>query len=87
MYQPHVILRFCYVLIINMQYSELDDTQLGQLIESRWADSSSIWGEIEKVTKNNTDLYDGRPGYWKRARIPNTRPKPNANRIFVNPVY
>lgn len=67
-----------------MQYSDLEDAQLAQLIDNRWQEGATVWSKIETTTKKNTEYYEGRGDWWKRARIPASRPKPNTNRIFVN---
>lgn len=67
-----------------MRYSEMDDAQLSALIENRWASSSSIWEEIKRVTDQNVRTYEGKSEWYKRARIPPTRPKVSSNRVFTN---
>src|SRR3990167_4351545 len=67
-----------------MRYSELDDAQLSALIENRWASSSTLWEEIKKITEKNTNTYEGKSEWFKRARIPPTRPKVSSNRVFTN---
>lgn len=67
-----------------MRYLDLEDPQLCELVESRWNSSSTVWDEIKKVTKNNTDVYEGKMAWHERARIPRTKPKITSNRVFTN---
>lgn len=67
-----------------MRYSEMEDKDLSALIENRWSSSNTLWEEIKKITKKNTDTYEGKSEWFKRMRIPPTRPKVNSNRIFTN---
>jgi hypothetical protein len=67
-----------------MKYSELDDSKLSALIDNRWQSSATLWTEIEKITKKNKKVYSGNPEWWTTMRIPPTRPKVTANRIFTD---
>lgn len=67
-----------------MRYADMEDAQLSALIENRWASSSTLWEEIKKITNANVATYEGKSEWFKRARIPPTRPKVSSNRIFTN---
>lgn len=67
-----------------MRYSELDDDKLARLIENRWESSATLWGEIKKITDRNKRDYEGKQEWRRNARIPASRPRPSANRIFTN---
>jgi len=67
-----------------MRYTDLDDTQLCALIDNRWASSSSLWDEIDLVTKKNKRTYQGKSEWYQRARVPPNRPRVQSNRVFTN---
>lgn len=67
-----------------MRYSEMDDSQISSLIENRWASSETLWQQIKEITKKNTNTYEGKMEWHKRARIPPTRPLISSNRVFTN---
>lgn len=67
-----------------MAYSDLQDPQICELIENRWQSASSVWDEVKRTTERNTDTYEGKMEWFKRARIPPSRPKISSNRIFTN---
>lgn len=67
-----------------MRYIDLPDADLASLIENRWNSSSSVWSEIERVTKSNRLIYKGEHEWWNRVRIPPTRPRVTSNRVFTN---
>jgi len=66
-------------MIIDVE--KLDDQKLSRLIDNRWADSSSLWSEIEKSYKKNKTI-------WKSddstvASIPKRKSKVRDNRSFL----
>lgn len=61
---------------------KLNDKQLAELVENRWASSQTMWEEIRKVYDTNTAIYENKASWV--SRIPHKRPKVQANRIFVN---
>ena len=65
-----------------MKITQLTDNQKIQLIQNRWNESDSVWGEVKKIYDANTNLYDNNPDYLKA--IPKKKVKVRANRIFVN---
>lgn len=67
-----------------MRYSDLKDSQICELIENRWVSASTVWDEVQRVTKKNTLTYKGDMEWHRRARIPPSRPKITSNRVFVN---
>lgn len=68
----------------KIDISQLDDTQKAQLVEGRWSSSSEIWDELNRVYKQNTNVY-GNKSDWLQY-IPERRNKfrVQANRVFVN---
>jgi len=67
-----------------MRYIDLDNSQLVALIDNRWASSSTVWDEVEKVTKRNKKTYTGKSDWYDRSRIPLNRPRVQSNRVFTN---
>lgn len=67
-----------------MRYSDLNDVDLAALIENRWNSSSTVWSEVDRVTKSNSLIYKGQHEWWNRVRIPPTRPRVTSNRVFTN---
>lgn len=67
---------------IPVKLQDLDDTQLGTLIENRWKSSESIWDIVGKTYTENTSFYRGKPSWLET--LPRKQPKVRTNRIFVN---
>jgi hypothetical protein len=65
-----------------MRITKLSDQEKIQLIQNRWNDSESLWGELKKIYDANTNYYDNNPDYLKA--VPKKKVKVRANRIFVN---
>jgi len=71
-----------------LNIKELNDKDLINLINNRWTEGESIFSNVSKVYDRNTIAYDSDtnserlPDYLKR--LPNTKQKVRANRIFVN---
>jgi len=68
-------------LIMPLDIEKLDDRKLGKLIDNRWAESNSLWSEIEKAYKKNKAV-------WKSddstvATIPRRKSKVRDNRAFL----
>ena len=60
---------------------KLSDIELGQLIDNRWNDSSTLWDIVEKSYISNKKLWQNRPD--SITKIPEGRSKARANRIFL----
>ncbi len=65
-----------------MKITQLKDEEKILLIQNRWNESESVWGELKKIYDANTNLYDNNPDYLKA--IPKKKVKVRANRIFTN---
>lgn len=72
-----------------MDLTQLKDNELVQLVNNRWASSSSIWEVVNRTYKKNTVMYDME--YWEKDRVPEyiaktfyRQHKVRANRIFTN---
>ncbi len=68
----------------KIDFDKLSDLQKAQLVDNRWASSSTIWDKIQQIYAANTRVYENR-GDWL-DNIPYKR-KPwqvQANRVFVN---
>lgn len=68
----------------KIDVTSLDDTAKAKLVEARWASSSEPWDIVERVYKQNTDIYENK-AEWRKL-IPYARKAwtVHANRIFVN---
>ncbi len=68
----------------KIDITTLDEDQKVKLVEARWTSSSELWDIVNKVYKQNTDIYENRAD-WLSA-IPQKRKiyTVQANRIFVN---
>lgn len=62
--------------------SELNDSQLCNLIENRWKSSDTIWDIVNSVYNENLKIYKSEPQWL--TNIPRKRSKVRANRVFVN---
>ena len=62
--------------------SELNDSQLANLIDNRWRSSEVLWGIIESTYNDNLRIYQNNPDWL--TLIPRKKSRVRANRIFVN---
>lgn len=68
----------------NIDIISMKDEDKAKLVEIRWSSSSEIWDTVERIYKQNTDIYCNK-AEWLKA-IPQKRQiyTVQANRIFVN---
>jgi hypothetical protein len=62
----------------------LDDTQKGQLVESRWSSSSTVWEIVNDTYKKNTAIYENKADWLQNLPQKRKKSTVQANRIFVN---
>lgn len=62
--------------------SNLTDTQLAKLIDSRWKSSDSVWAIVESTNSANKKAYNNKPEWL--STVAKKKSKVRANRIFVN---
>lgn len=62
--------------------SELNDSQLANLVNNRWQSSDSVWDIVEKTYKSNLKFYQNDPEWL--PLVPRKKSRVRANRIFVD---
>lgn len=68
----------------KIDITTLDDDQKSRLVEARWTSSSELWDTVNKVYKQNTDIYENKANWLQFIPYRRQNYIVQANRIFVN---
>ncbi len=60
-----------------------EDEQI-KLVDARWSSSSELWDQVERIYKQNTDIYSNKADWVNWLPFNRKRWVVHANRIFVN---
>jgi hypothetical protein len=77
----------CSLFIMPSNYTDiekLDDGQKAKLVEARWSSSAEIWDVIDRVYKQNTNIYSNQNDWVNNLPFIRRKWTVHANRVFVN---
>jgi len=69
---------------VKFDISKFNDTQLNELVDSRWSSSSELWDTVSKTYTINTSIYENKANWLQFVPERRKKYQVQANRIFVN---
>lgn len=69
---------------MKLDIEKYTDTDKGKLVESRWTSSSELWDIVDRITSQNTAIYENRANWLDALPERRSRYRVQANRIFTN---